>query len=104
MARLTYQDADGWGLHGVSWDQLAALPPRVYGALVRLRDLETLERLQQYRQAGGLGCLEMVASRCGGDLTADKLRGVLTGTEKLPIEQWRLIRRALDQLEEGADE
>lgn len=41
MARLTYQDADSsWGLHGVSWDQLAALPPRVYGALVRLRDLE----------------------------------------------------------------
>ena len=65
---------------------------------------ETLERLQQYRQAGGLGCLEAVSSRCGGDLTADKLRGVLTGTEKLPIEQWRLIRRALDQLEEGTDE
>ena len=41
MDRLTYQDADGsWGLRGVSWDQLAALPPRVYGALVRLRDLE----------------------------------------------------------------
>lgn len=38
---MTYQDADGsWGLHGVSWDRLAALPPRVYGALVRLRDLE----------------------------------------------------------------
>lgn len=87
MARLTYQDADGsWGLHGVSWDQLAALPPRVYGALAKLRDLEA------------------VASRCGGDLTADKLRGVLTGAEKLPIEQWRLIRRALDQLEEGGDE
>jgi len=41
MARLTYQDADGsWGLHGVRWDQLVALPPRVYGALVKLRDLE----------------------------------------------------------------
>ena len=41
MDRLTYQDADGsWGLHGVSWDQLAALPPRVYGALAKLRDLE----------------------------------------------------------------
>lgn len=65
---------------------------------------ETLERLQQYRQAGGLGCLEAVSSRCGGDLTADKLRGVLTGAEKPPIEQWRLIRRALDQLEEGGDE
>ena len=62
-----------------------------------------LDRLQQFRQAGGLGCLEAVASRCGGDLTADKLRGVLTGAEKLPIEQWRTIRRALDQLEEGAD-
>ena len=57
---------------------------------------ETLEQLQQYRQA--------VSSRCGGDLTADKLRGVLTGAEKLPIEQWRLIRRALDQLGEGGDE
>jgi hypothetical protein len=45
-----------------------------------------------------------VAIQCGGDLTADKLRGVLTGAEKLPIEQWRLIRRALDQLEEGGDE
>ena len=41
MDRLTYQDADGsWGLHVVSWDQLAALPPRVYGALAKLRDLE----------------------------------------------------------------
>lgn len=64
---------------------------------------EVLDRLQQFRQAGGLGCLEAVASRCGGDLTADKLRGVLTGAEKLPIEQWRTICRALDQLEEGAD-
>ena len=64
---------------------------------------EVLDRLQQFRQAGGLGCLEAVASRCGGDLTADKLRGVLTGAEKLPIEQWRTIRRALEQLEEGAD-
>ena len=65
---------------------------------------EVLDRLQQYRQVGGLGCLEAVAIQCGGDLTADKLRGVLTGAEKLPIEQWRLIRRALDQLEEGGDE
>nr|DAM18255.1 MAG TPA: hypothetical protein [Caudoviricetes sp.] len=65
---------------------------------------EALARLQEYRQAGGLGCLEAVASRCGGDLTADTLRGVLTGAEKLPIEQWRIIRRALDQLEEGRDE
>lgn len=65
---------------------------------------EALARLQEYRQAGGLGCLEAVASRCGGDLTAARLRGVLTGDEKLPIEQWRIIRRALDQMEEDRDE
>ena len=56
---------------------------------------DTLERLQQYRQAGGLGCLEAVAGRCGGDLTADKLRGVLTGAEKLSIEQWRTKAREI---------
>ena len=42
MNRLTYENKDGsWGLKGVSWDQLAALPPRVYGALAKLKDLET---------------------------------------------------------------
>lgn len=35
---LTYIKPDGeWGLEGVD---LAALPPRVYGALCKLRDLE----------------------------------------------------------------
>ena len=42
MSRLTYENKDGsWGLKGLSWDQLAALPPRVYGALAKLKDLET---------------------------------------------------------------
>lgn len=37
MARLTYKTEDGsWGLRGVPWTQLAALPPRVYGALAKL--------------------------------------------------------------------
>ena len=54
MARLTYQDADGsWGLHGVSWDQLAALPPRVYGALVKLWDLEA-----RMEEGGGMSWLQ----------------------------------------------
>ena len=43
MARLTYENQDGsWGLKGVRWEQLAALPPRVYGALAKLKDLENL--------------------------------------------------------------
>ena len=43
MARLTYKTKDGsWGLRGVPWTQLAALPPRVYGALTKLKDMEEL--------------------------------------------------------------
>lgn len=43
MARLTYKTKDGsWGLRGVPWTQLAALPPRVYGALATLKDMEDL--------------------------------------------------------------
>lgn len=43
MARLTYKTKDGsWGLRGVPWTQLAALPPRVYGALAKLKDMEEL--------------------------------------------------------------
>ena len=43
MARLTYKTKDGsWGLWGVPWTQLAALPPRVYGALATLKDMEDL--------------------------------------------------------------
>lgn len=43
MSRLTYKSKDGsWGLKGVSWEQLVALPPRVYGALAKLKDMEDL--------------------------------------------------------------
>lgn len=43
MGRLTWQSEDGsWGLKGLSWEQLVALPPRVYGALAKLKDLEML--------------------------------------------------------------
>ena len=38
MSRLTYKSKDGsWGLKGLSWEQLVALPPRVYGALAKLK-------------------------------------------------------------------
>lgn len=43
MSRLTYKSADGsWGLKGLSWEQLVALPPRVYGALAKLKQMEDL--------------------------------------------------------------
>ena len=41
--RLTYKSKDGsWGLKGLSWEQLVALPPRVYGALAKLKQMEDL--------------------------------------------------------------
>ena len=38
MSRFTYRSKDGsWGLKGLSWEQLVALPPQVYGALAKLK-------------------------------------------------------------------
>ena len=43
MSRLTYGSKDGsWGLKGLSWEQLVALPPRVCGALAKLKQMEDL--------------------------------------------------------------
>lgn len=48
MARLTYKTKDGsWGLRGVPWTQLVALPPRVYGALAKLKDMEEVGMVRQ---------------------------------------------------------
>ncbi len=52
MSRLTYKSKDGsWGLKGLSWEQLVALPPRVYGALAKLKDMEDL--IDEARGADG---------------------------------------------------
>ena len=52
MNRLTYGSKDGsWGLKGLSWEQLVALPPRVYGALAKLKDMEDL--IDEARGADG---------------------------------------------------
>ena len=43
MSRLTWRHPDGsWGLNGLDWKELGALPPRVYGAVAKLKDLEEL--------------------------------------------------------------
>ena len=43
MGRLTYTDGKGsWGLKALDWQAMAALPPQVYGALAKLKDMENL--------------------------------------------------------------
>lgn len=43
MGRMTYRQENGsWGLKGLNWQELVALPPRVYGALAKLKDTEDL--------------------------------------------------------------
>lgn len=43
MGRLTYTDRKGsWGLKGVDWKTMITLPPQVYGALAKLKDMEDL--------------------------------------------------------------
>ena len=43
MSRLTWRHTDGsWGLNGLDWKELITLPPRVYGAVAKLKDLEEL--------------------------------------------------------------
>lgn len=59
------------------------------------------QRLRQYREAHGPGCLAAVADAITGtpiipDMT---LRDVLNGAAVLPIRDWRRIRKALDGLE-----
>lgn len=63
---------------------------------------DILRRLTEYRKANGLGCLKEVAgkTRSKGKITDNTLRMLLTGDQTfLPIEDWRLIGRALELLE-----
>lgn len=64
-----------------------------------------LQRLKDYRQKHGSGCLEKVVKVCRSRTTINDavLRDVLIGSAVLRIEDWRKIGRALDKLE-GADE
>lgn len=95
MSRLTYKSKDGsWGLKGLSWEQLVALPPRVYGALAKLKQMEDL-----VDDIGG-------AQPSVGELALEELlRGVLADARLLTRREWRAIGRALDRAErqEGAN-
>ena len=66
--------------------------------------MEIYERLAAYRgNPPRLGVLAAVAALTDGKVSADDLRGILTGIVSLPIDKWRLIGKALDELEGGAD-
>lgn len=59
-----------------------------------------LQRLQEFREKNGVGCLTQVTRRMGRSaLRAEVLRGVLTGDSVLEIRDWRRIGRALDRLD-----
>lgn len=65
------------------------------------------DRLREYRRQNGLGCLNVLAQKCGsGGITADVLRDAINGAAVLPIASWRRIGKALDQVakQEGAGE
>lgn len=62
------------------------------------------ERLATYRGTPPkLGVLASVSALTGGKVSADELRGILNGNISLPIDKWRLIGKAMDELEGGAD-
>lgn len=43
MGGLTWTDEKGnWGVNGLDWRELGDLRPKVYGALCKLKDMETL--------------------------------------------------------------
>lgn len=99
MSRLTYKSKDGsWGLKGLSWEQLVALPPRVYGALAKLKQMEDLVDDVGAADQGQNGVSELALE--------ELLRGVLADARLLTRREWRAIGRALDKAEqqEGADE
>ena len=69
MSRLTYKSKDGsWGLKGLSWEQLVALPPRVYGALAKLKQMEDLvdDIGGEQPEVGGLALEELLTMGTDG--------------------------------------
>lgn len=69
MSRLTYGSKDGsWGLKGLSWEQLVALPPRVYGALDKLKQMEDLvdDIGGEQPEVGGLALEELLTMGTDG--------------------------------------
>lgn len=95
---------------------LAPVPEREEPPLLRSRDApaaiaaaeaaekrDILQRLQSYRAAGGLGCLDKLAKaipkyRNNPAITDNTLRAALNGEAVLDIKDWRRIGRGLEKV------
>lgn len=87
---------EGWGT--VSAARETARPSGASEAARFKR--ETADRLVAYRSKWGPGCMGRLAALCGDDVNADKLTR-MCDREQFPIEMWRQVSAALDQLEGG---
>ena len=60
------------------------------------------ERLRDFRDRNGLGCLRKIVNAANGAVTEDALRSMLVGTP-YPIAKWRVVEAALTQIEGAQD-
>lgn len=80
MTRLTYHDKSGcWGLKGLDWKGMVSLPPQVYGALCKLKDMEDLIDRANAPGAVENGDAELAAEQLLAMGTAGAASGQATG-------------------------
>lgn len=62
---------------------------------------ETLRRLQDFREAHGLGSWRLLAEKCSGEISPDAIANMAAG-ERYGIDVWRTVSAALDEAENKA--
>lgn len=60
---------------------------------------EIHRRLTAYREARGMGCYGPLAAAAKGKLSEDEIRMMALGEGVFPIESWRRLRAALEEVE-----
>lgn len=60
-----------------------------------------LERLKNYREIHGLGCLAAIAKAGGRETPEPMLRDMLTGEGVYTVDQWRAVDRAITAAQKG---
>ena len=76
-------------------------PPTVKSEKIIARD-----KLLDYRDKEGIGCLGKLAKATGNKISSETLRNVINGEETLTSDQWQRVSKAIDALRRsgGADE
>ncbi len=65
---------------------------------------ETYARLEQYKNRTGLRWAQRVSQATGGRVSPDVIRFGLIEARDIGIDRWKLIAKALDELEKGVTE